>query len=248
MQGYWESITSISDDISFARKRLVNPKTVYSGLIDVLGYSDSIDSAISGKDTWLSFNVTSSELKPLADLAIKNGLKRVVFGVRASSDEMGPSVTYDSICSSLKDAGIDYTIVKFTSVTKMSEAKFPYRIVRGDASLPTEGKMLSSEDLMRVLIEAVDIPKTFNSVYGIGPGTIIDSEVLVYMKSQGWPERVQVGLLMGDMMEKIEEAYKKEEERKQKSIIEGERKEKKVDPLALPSEGTTVNKYAGFMT
>lgn len=247
MKGYWESITSVTDDIPFARKRLVNPKTVYSGLIDVLGYSDSIDSSISGKDTWLSFNITSSELKICADLAIKNSLKRVVFGVCASSDEMGPSVTYDSVCSSLKDAGIDYTIVKFASFSKMSEAKFPYRIVRGDASLPTEGQMLSSEDLMRVLMETVDIPKTFNSVYGIGPGTIIDSEVLVYMKSQGWPERVQVGLLMGDMMEKIEEAYKKDAEKKK--AAENSIQEKKVlDPLALPAEGQTVNKFAGWMT
>ena len=159
---------------------------------------------------------------------------------------MGSSVTYDSVCSSLKTAGIDYTIVKFSSITKMGEAKFPYRIVRGDASLPTEGQMLASEDLMRVLVETVDIPKTFNSVYGIGPGTIIDSEVLVYMKSQGWPERVQVGLLMGDMMEKIEEAYKKEEERKQKASASSVKKE--IDPLALPGDGQVVNKYAGFMT
>lgn len=30
------------------------------------------------------------------------------------------------------------------------------------------------------------------------------------MKSQGWPERVQVGLLVGDMMEKIEKMYEEE--------------------------------------
>jgi hypothetical protein len=63
---------------------------------------------------------------------------------------------------------------------------------------------------MRVLLESIDIPKTFNSVYGIGPGTMIDSEVLIYMKSQGWPERVQVGLLMGDMMETIEKKFEEE--------------------------------------
>lgn len=225
----------------------MNPKTVYSGLIDILGYADSIDNAIVGKDTWLSFNISSSELKTSSDLAIKNGLKRVIFGVHVTDDEIGTGVTYESICSSLKNAGIDYTIVKFSSFTKMSEAKFPYRIVRGDASLPTEGKMLASEDLMRVLLESIDIPKTFNSVYGIGPGTMIDSEVLIYMKSQGWPERVQVGLLMGDMMEKIDEAYKKEGERKEKAAAKASEK-KPIDPLALPAEGQTVNKYAGFMT
>ena len=63
---------------------------------------------------------------------------------------------------------------------------------------------------MRVLVECVDLPKTFNNVYGIGPGSKLDSEILVYMKSMGWPERVQVGLLMGDMMEKIEKKFLEE--------------------------------------
>ena len=44
----------------------------------------------------------------------------------------------------------------------------------------------------QVLSEVVDIPKTFNNVYGIGPGTRLDAEISVYMKSQGWPVRVQV--------------------------------------------------------
>ena len=39
----------------------------------------------------------------------------------------------------------------------------------------------------------MDLPKAYNNVYGIGPGTRLDAEILVYMKSQGWPERVQVG-------------------------------------------------------
>ena len=38
----------------------------------------------------------------------------------------------------------------------------------------------------------MDIPKTFNNVYGVGPGTRLDAEISVYMKSQGWPVRVQV--------------------------------------------------------
>ena len=60
----------------------------------------------------------------------------------------------------------------------------------------------------------INIPKTYGNVYGIGPGTKIDSEILVYMKSQGWPERVQVGLLVGDMMEKIEKMYEEEAKKK----------------------------------
>ena len=55
-----------------------------------------------------------------------------------------------------------------------------------------------------MLSESVDLPKTFNTVYGIGPGTALDAEIHVFMKSKGWSERIQVGMLMGDMMETLE--------------------------------------------
>ena len=113
-------------------------------------------------------------------------------------------------------------------MSKVGESKVPYRIVRGSLPLP-QGKVLSHEDLLRMFVEVVDLPKSFNNVYGVGPGTALDTEILVYMKSQGnsltlltvlthllmylltgWPERVQIGLLMGDMMEKNEKSYEAE--------------------------------------
>ena len=124
-------------------------------------------------------------------------------------------------------------------MSKVGESKVPYRIVRGSLPLP-QGKILSHEDLLRMFVEVIDLPKSFNNVYGVGPGTALDTEILVYMKSQGhslthlthsltsltlltylltysltylltgWPERVQIGLLMGDMMEKIEKSYEAE--------------------------------------
>lgn len=44
----------------------------------------------------------------------------------------------------------------------------------------------------QILSEILDLPKTFGSVYGVGGGSRLDAEILIYMKSQGWPERVQV--------------------------------------------------------
>ena len=54
---------------------------------------------------------------------------------------------------------------------------------------------LSSGDLCRIISEVLDIPKTYGETYGLGPGSKVDSEILVYMKSQGWPERVQVKVI-----------------------------------------------------
>lgn len=216
-KGTWESITTTTDDTKFARKRLVDPSSVYSGLIDILQYAEVSDKAtlqtsLSGKDVWLAYGLESSDLAEYCSVAANAGVKRVVFAVKVSEFETKlPDLIFSDACSILSDAGIAYTIIKYSSVATMAEAKFPYRIVRGSKPLPDAGSTpLSSEDLMRVLVEVVDLPKTYNAVYGIGPGTQLDTEILVYMKAQGWPERVQVGLLMGDMMEKIEASYEAE--------------------------------------
>ena len=70
------------------------------------------------------------------------------------------------------------------NLSKVGERKVPYRIVRGSLPLP-QGKILSHEDLLRMFVEVVDLPKSFNNVYVVGPGTALDTGFLVYMKSQG---------------------------------------------------------------
>lgn len=252
--GKWTSITTVTDDVAFAKKRLVNPSTVYSGLIDVIKYAavkemGDMEAALEDLECWMAYGVPSADLPAMAALAAKKGLKRVVFAVKVAADEMGDGVVYESATSTLSKAGVSYTIFKYHETRKMGEAKFPYRIVRGVLPLPTEGELLSSDDLMRILVESVDIPKTFDAVYGVGPGTAVDTEILVYMKSQGWPERVQVGLLVGDMMEKIEAKYEAEaanREERARQLKEASDKGK-LPPATESSQGKD-NKFAGFFT
>jgi len=256
--GKWDSITLCTDNVPFARKRLVSPKAVYSGLIDMITFAslgssashEELGKAIGGNEAWLAFNVSSAELPSLASLAVSQGVKRAVFAVAVGAEEQGADVVFKDACDVLTKGNVAYTIVKFGDklVRKMGEAKFPFRIVRGALPLPVgegDSASLSSEDLMRVLTESVDIPKTFNAVYGVGPGTRLDTEILVYMKSQGWPERIQVGLLMGDMMEKVETSFAAEEERKRIKEEKLSSGEKPKTPAGLPEEGKG-NKFAGF--
>jgi hypothetical protein len=251
--GKWGAITSITDDLKFARKRFVNPSTVYSGLLDVLKFVEvgagdhgSLEAALAGQEVWVAYGVTSADLPAYAALAAKLKLKRAVFAVRVEGAERGADVAFDAPCEVLRAAGVDYTIVKYGEVRTMAEAKYPYRIVRGVLPLPAEGEGLSTGDLWRILAEVVDLPKAFNAVYGVGPGTMLDAEILVYMKAQGWPERVQVGMLVGDMMEKIEERWSIEQQKKEAKAAAAATPVKKAptDAAALP--GGDGNKFAGF--
>ena len=244
--GRWASITTVTDDVAFARKRLVNPNTVYSGLVDVIKYASVTDQgdwckALEGNEAWMAYGLSSSDLPALAEIAVKQKMKRVVFAVKVEESEIGAGVVFDSVCQTLSSGGVAYTIFKYGDTRKVGEAKFPFRIVRGVLPMPTEGQCLSSDDLMRIMVESMDIPKTFNAVYGVGPGTVVDAEILVYMKSQGWPERVQVGLLVGDMMEKLEVKFAEEQKNRD------EKEAGNVKPKGLPnSGGSDGNKLAGF--
>lgn len=225
-------LTAFTDDIAFAKKRLVSPKSVYSGLIDHLKFSDgSIEEALTEQEAWIAFNMTSADVMTSAELAAKANLKRVVFAVCLDDSERKTTdMEFKEACEKMNAAGVKYTILKYGDLQKMAEAKFPYRVQRGALELPSpEGSMapaLSSGDLMRIVSEVLNIPKTYGYTYGIGPGTKVDSEILVYMKSQGWPERVQVGLLVGDMMEKIEKMYEEEAQKRigQYEAAKGEKK------------------------
>lgn len=214
------TLTVCTDDIPFARKRLVSPKSVYSGLVDALEYAESLDDSLKGQDAWIAYNLKSSEIRSSADLAVKCGVKRVVFAVQLNeSEKRSKDLVFKDACEKMRSAGVEYTILKYGDVARnVEEAKFPYRVVRGALELPNPeaavAPMISSGDFCRIISEVLDIPKTFGETYGVGPGSKVDSEILVYMKSQGWPERVQVGLLVGDMMEKIEKMYEEEAERR----------------------------------
>ena len=179
---------------------------------------DSLEPILTPKDVWLAFNVSSHRVNDYAKLAVKCHLKRVVFAVNLTAEESTQeNLIFDEAQSILSSAGIQYTIIKFSQMRDMAEAKYPYRIVHGVRALPNEVP-LSDQDLMRVLTEVIDLPKSFNNVYGIGGGSRLDAEILIYMKSQGWPERVQVGLLMGDMMDTIEKKFDEEQKNKSKLV------------------------------
>jgi len=259
----YRTIKALTDDIKFARKRLVSPRTVYSGLFDVLqfeqvepGNISSYKTALQGLEAWIGFEVSLNDLEGFARLAAELSMKRVVFAVRMeTAEQMGANFMLENAASILTAAGIKYTLIKYAGDFSIrSEATFPYRIVRDALPLPQASaknrfQSLSSDDIFRVLSEVVDIPKTFDSVYGIGPGTALDQEILIFMKSRGWPERVQIGLLMGDMMERIEKIVNDHNEKEEKAALPSavSLENALLDQPApqLPEEGKG-NKYAGF--
>jgi hypothetical protein len=256
-KGYCSGVKAITDDLQFARKRLVSPKTVYSGLIDVLEYAvvepgnmESLEASIKGQDAWIAYDVTPAELPAYAEIAAKSNLKRVLFAVKCTTEEeTGANFTFYDTRVILRAAEVDYTIIKYAKTRPMAEAKFPYRIMTGDKALPTTVQgdpqsaiAVSSGDLLRVIAESFDIEKTYSGVYGIGPGFSLDYEIMCYIKSRGFPERAQVGMLMGPFMQRMEEKWETDTiARMEKDAREASMPVKKVIATGLAEEGIAQN-------
>lgn len=238
-----ESVICVTDDAKFARKRFSSPKTVYSGFIDTLNIveaknhqSEDYKRALEGVDAWLAFNLTFSLLKNYAEVAIENKIQRVLFAVAANRTEYGLDITYPEITSLLDQHHINYTIVKFFPPSNIRAG--PYRIVKGESRLPRPGEWnrfwtLSPKDLFEIVTFIFPNPDSYNKVYGVGPGGILDENALVQMRSQGWPRPLQVGQFLHvsiedieqNLLEKWDEAEKQEKLEATKKLIKAQQQQ-----------------------
>lgn len=122
-------ITSITDDVQFARKRLVTPRAVYSGLNDILAHEvvaggslADLAKVVGAHEAWLCGNIKPDEVQSYVDIAVgaAGSLKRVVFGVNYSGvPNERTSETFSSMGDRLKAAGVAFTFVKYAELMKL---------------------------------------------------------------------------------------------------------------------------------
>lgn len=84
-QGKWEKIVALSENMSFAKKRLVSRKSRYSGLLDVLEFEEAdrndpvvMEEKLRGCAAWLCFDCEAPKVKDSVQVASKAGVKTMV--------------------------------------------------------------------------------------------------------------------------------------------------------------------------
>lgn len=125
----FQVITSITDNLLFARKRLVTPRAVYSGLSDIMAYEvvasgafADLSKVVASHEAWLCGNIKPEELAAYVDVAVsgKGALKRAVFGINYSGAPSDRTVeTFAALGDKLAAAGVTYTFVKYADLTKL---------------------------------------------------------------------------------------------------------------------------------
>eukprot|EP01031_Cornospumella_fuschlensis_P026053 gene26053-31456_t len=218
-----EKLRLVTDSAAFAKKRVVTPATVYSGLLDAVKIAESdlddpqaLQASLRGVDGWLAFNVSAAQVPAFASLAVDLRLQRLVLAVREDSEAAAYGHAYGETMQQLAESGVNATILRYEEPTALPEARAPYRIMRGHLPLPTArstGAQLSSVglgDLLRIAAEAFDIAHGSGQVFGVGPGGPLDADVLAVMRAKGLPEVAQVSVLLSDFMEVRQAKYMEE--------------------------------------
>lgn len=210
-----ETIKAVSEDLILAKRLTTSPSSVYSGFANKISFKEvdyrdlnGILDVLSGQEVWLANNVSIEEIESFTNIATRSGISRVIFLVNIPPEyHLTPNLTFDKTAEAFKVAGIHYTILKYSRQQPPSSYQpNAFRVQRGDLPLGTlNAGDVASEDLYKVAAEIIDIPKTFDSVYGIIRGNELDREIASYMASCGWPERVKIGVLVGDVMERVEQ-------------------------------------------
>eukprot|EP00965_Chrysotila_dentata_P167080 5517554-Pleurochrysis_carterae.AAC.1 len=87
--GKFKSITASSSSVSDAKKMLLSRQARYSGLVDVLSFTEAdISEAFAKSDTWLAINADEAKLESQLAQAKAAGVKRVFITLSADGAKL----------------------------------------------------------------------------------------------------------------------------------------------------------------
>lgn len=220
--GDFEKITALSTSVAEAKKMLISRQARYSGLIDVLDFSEgTLAEGMAGASTWVAVNAKAASVPEMATAAKDAGVSRAF--IHVCSGDADAEVA--ALEAALGSSGLTYTLMRTGTLTdkgtggaiKLSEVDTP---VCED---------VPKEDIFRFITEALTIEDAYGRSFSLCPST--DDSQLKEMRFAGCSRREEVvALLKGQISEQAkeaatEEAAPTEEDAKSKVEEEADREE-----------------------
>lgn len=188
--GAFDKITACSSSTADAKKMLLSRQARYSGLIDVLHFSESpLGDAMAGATTWLAVNAEEAALAGQLAQAKAAGVRRVF--VHLGADGPSPTVAnQEALHSALEACGAEYTVMRAGSLTagglggglKLSALDEPTC-----AQLP-------KEDVFRFITEALTLPEASGRLFSLCPN--LDDSQFREMRRAGCDRREEAKALL----------------------------------------------------
>ena len=224
-----------SKDVATVKKRLLSRTARYSGLLNVLEFTEKdinskehLEELLSGADAWIAINASRSSLPMLTDAALRAGVKRVVMTTTLQPDDVYYETNmpeFEDAIIKFKEAGASFTGVRHGEIVRGDENS-PFAIT--NSTTPCSNSTVPRGVLGRVVAELLVIDKSANKYCGVNAAGEYADGYLNVLRSAGLNRRQEVEKMWDGGLERavslvvdVWEQRKKDRERK---IAEKERR------------------------
>lgn len=194
--GNYGTIVQHGPSVAAAKKLLLSRNARYSGLLDVLQFSEGpLAEAMAGADSWLAVNVDVASLPEQLAAAKAAGVKRAFFlsyaPKGASAAPEGPDE------AALASAGLEYSVMRTGPLVDARGAAVGLKLDEAGAAA---GAAVGRDDVFRFAVEALTLPSAANRAWSLLPGDT--NAALKEMRQSGCSRRDEVeALLSGKVVE-----------------------------------------------
>ena len=203
-----EAYSSGSGSTADAKKMLLSRNARYSGLLDVLTFSEGEPAeAFAGADTWVSLNSDGAALSAQLAAAKAAGIKRVL--LHFSTD--GPTDGTDAGSLSGDLSGLTYTVLRTGTLTKAGGGG---GMKVGELADPTCGEA-TKDDVYRIMTEALTLDSASGKMLSLCSSD--DVTQLKAMRQSGCTRREEADALLGGKIKETEVVLEAEETAEQKA-------------------------------
>jgi len=223
---YGKKIGLLAEDSSIAKKKLLSRESRYSGLLDVLDFSDgdpsspdALKTALDGYDAWLCYDCPPKELVEKAEVALSSGIKNLVVTSSFPLEDSESVTMVDTVKEKLKDSPVSFTIIRTEGILDGEEgAVYQMRNLTESIDMTGFDPKITKGDLMRIAGESFLAKAAKNSAIAALGGDEFAMSYLKELREKGKDRREELNHILktGEFKfwRKYQEKKKAEEEAK----------------------------------
>jgi hypothetical protein len=208
----FEKIVAFVDDIAFSKKRLLSRSARYTGLLDKLDFSQAsspgsmpTSEQLEGVKSWVVYldeGDMLASVNEVASIAKQASSVENVAILLANAVDLDVSACEGAV-QSLKDAGIQYTLVAIGKLEDHDEGKFPYQYKEfgsAEGVLPSDA-IFSRDEALRMITECLQLEcgvnkaLSFSEVYDVNA---TEAKLIKGLRKAGYARPQEIDHMMND--------------------------------------------------
>jgi hypothetical protein len=208
----FEKLVALVDDVKFAKKRLLSRSARYTGLLDKLEFREAESTGslpsqdqLEGVKSWVAYldgDDLLGDLERVAATAKASPSVENVAILLTNAVELD-SASSESALKTLKDAGVQYTVVVVGKLEDHAEGKIPYKYAEfgtSEAVLAADA-IFSRDEALRMVTECLQLECgansawTFSEVYDVNA---TEAKLIKGLREAGYARPQEIDHMLRD--------------------------------------------------